>query len=171
MKEVAEFADYVTAWRVAGPYSVKGQRGQQIFDVVFAPEKPGATDIEWKDQPIHKSPERYWFIDLDWSLGGDNCAGYLRTYVWSPTEQPVRLELGSDDALKVWVNDAEVHANNVPRGCGRGQDKVVTTLRPGWNQVLLKVIDFGGGWAASMRVRGPNGERLDGLKFDADAKP
>jgi hypothetical protein len=48
---------------------------------------------------------------------------------------------------------------------------VPATLEEGWNEVLLKVVDFGGAWAACLRVRAPDGGRLDGLKIDAKAQP
>jgi HEAT repeat protein len=170
MKEVERYADFVTAWQVAGPYTTEGKNGPELFDIAYDPEQPDATDVQWKDQPIREN-DRYWFIDLDWSLGGDNCAGYLRTYVWSPQAQEALLELGSDDALKVWVNEALVHGSNVPRGCAPGQDQVTVKFSEGWNTVLLKVVDFGGGWAACLRVRAPGGERLDGLKYARQARP
>ena len=62
-------------------------------------------------------------------------------------------------------------SRKVPRGCGRAQDKVTTTLEEGWNEVLLKVVDYGGAWAACLRVRAPDGGPLPGLKIDAKAQP
>jgi len=170
-KEVAEYEDYVTDWLVSGPYEEEGKDGKALFDVVFPPELPEAKEIQWKPQPVRENPEWYWLIDLEQSVGGDNRAAYLRTYVWSPEKQAALLDLGSDDGVKVWLNGKVIHANNVPRGCGRAQDKVTTTLEEGWNEVLLKVVDYGGAWAACMRVRAPDGGPLPGLKIDAKAKP
>ncbi len=170
-KEIAEYEDYVTDWLVSGPYEEEGKDGKALFDVVFPPELPDARDVQWNPQPVRENPEWYWLIDLDQSVGGDNRAAYLRTYVWSPRKQEALLELGSDDGLKVWLNGEVIHANNVPRGCGRAQDKVTTTLEEGWNKVLLKVVDYGGAWAACLRVRAPDGGPLPGLKIDAKAQP
>ncbi|MFQ5806313.1 MAG: HEAT repeat domain-containing protein [Phycisphaerae bacterium] len=171
MKQVVEYEDYVTDWLVTGPYEEQGKDGKAIFNVVFPPELSGAKDVQWKQQAVSEDPEWYWFVDLEQSVGGDNRAAYLRTYVWSPEIQDALLELGSDDGIKVWLNGEVIHVNNVPRGCGRGQDKVTTTLNKGWNELMLKVVDYGGGWAACLRVRAPDGDRLAGLKIDAKAQP
>ena len=64
-----------------------------------------------------------------------------------------------------------IHANNVPRGCDRAQDKVKTKLNEGWNELLLKITNIGGAWAACARVRAPDGSHLEGLKFDAQRQP
>ncbi|MBU0641497.1 MAG: HEAT repeat domain-containing protein [Planctomycetes bacterium] len=170
-RRVAEFEGFVTDWMVAGPYMEKGKNGQEVFDVAFPPEQPGAAGVGWRPQPVTEDPERYWFIDLNRSVAGDNRAGYLRTRVHTPTAQDVVLELGSDDGLKVWLNGEVIHAANVLRGCGRAQDRVPARLEAGWNELLLKVTNNGGGFAASARLRAPNGGCPAGLKIDASAEP
>jgi HEAT repeat protein len=170
LKEVERHADFITDWLVAGPYMQKGKDGQAVFDVVFLPEQSGAQDVQWKPQPVTENRERYWFLDLNRSVGGDHRAAYLRTRVWSVETREVLLELGSDDGIKVWLNGAVIHANNVPRGCGPGQDKVKTTLQAGWNTLLLKVCNIGGAWGACARVRAADGGRVEGLKIDAHAR-
>jgi len=171
LKEVAEHEDYITDWLVSGPYRQGNKQGNELFDVPFPPEETDAENVEWKRQPVTRDPARYWFIDLARSCGGSHPVGYLRTYSWSPNTQEVLLELGSDDGIKVWLNGAVIHANNVPRGCGRAQDKVKTTLNQGWNELLLKITNIGGAWAACARVRAPDGGHLDGLNVDARRGP
>jgi hypothetical protein len=38
---------YLTQWQVAGPYQEANKGPEELFDVVFAPEKPG-SDVQWK---------------------------------------------------------------------------------------------------------------------------
>jgi HEAT repeat protein len=171
LKEVAEHEDYITDWLVSGPYRQGNKKGNELFDVAFPPEDPDAENIEWKQQPVTRDPARYWFIDLTRSCGGSHPVGYLRTYLWSPKTQEILLELGSDDGIKVWLNGEVIHANNVPRGCDRAQDKVTTTLNQGWNELLLKITNIGGAWAGCARVRAPDGSHVEGLKFDAQRQP
>ena len=64
---------------------------------------------------------------------------YLRTKVWSPKEQKAKLELGSDDGVKVWLNGQLVHANNAERPAVPGQDKADVTLKEGSNPMLVKL--------------------------------
>jgi hypothetical protein len=59
-----------------------------------------------------------------------------------------------------------IHTFAGVRGCERGQDKVAARLKKGRNEILLKVANGGGGWAACLRVRQPDGSHVDGLKID-----
>jgi hypothetical protein len=101
---------------------------------------------------------------MDKLLGGDNRVAYLRTRVSSDKEQKARLEIGSDDGIKVWLNGQVVHANNVIRAAAPAQDNVEVTLKQGWNQLLLKVTQGGGEWSVCARLRAPDGGRPEGLK-------
>ena len=104
-------------------------------------------------------------------MRGDNRAGYLFTRVYSPKEQPARLELGSDDGIKAWLNGHPVHANNALRGMNPGDDKINVTLKDGWNTLLLKVTNNGGGWNACARLRAPDGGTLADVRAEAGEKP
>ena len=107
-----------------------------------------------------------WEVDLAKAVGGSNRVAYLRTSVLSPTDQGAVLEVGSDDGVKVWLNDAVVHTNNVFRPLVAGQDKVDVRLREGSNVLMLKVSQGGGGWGASARLRSSDGGDVAGLRFE-----
>jgi HEAT repeat protein len=171
---LSKFAGHLTDWLVTGPYTVAGKTGVEIFDHAFAPE-PGSEEaaaggeVSWREQPVdgHQS----WRIDLNATMGGGDRAGYLRTYVYSPAAQPARLEVGSDDGIKVWLNGAVVHANNVLRGAEPAADSVEVSLREGWNELLVKVTNNGGGWAACARLRSSDGGALDGVYSTSRVAP
>lgn len=112
-----------------------------------------------------------WAIDLKAAFGGDNRAAYMRTTLVSDEAQPVRLELGSDDGVKVWVNGTVVHANNATRGLSPGQDKADVVLAKGKNTILLKVTQGGGDWAACVKVCGRDGKALDGVRVEDASMP
>ena len=169
MKRVAEFEDFLTDWQVAGPYTQPGKRGPDLFDVPFPPEDAAAKDVTWLKQPVTADPARYWFIDLHATptIAGDERVAYLRTRLYSPDAREVLFEMGSDDGIKVWLNGQVIDAQNVPRGCQRAQDKVKASLKTGWNDLLLKVVNIGGAWGACVRVRAPDGSHIDGLRVSA----
>ena len=81
----------------------------------------------------------------------------------------MRLDIGTDDGVKVWVNGKLVHANNAVRGLSPGQDKARAVLREGWNDLLLKITQHTQGCGACVRVRGADGGVIEGLRFDAGA--
>jgi HEAT repeat protein len=163
-----KFEDYLTAWQVSGPYTKENADGSALFDVAFAPEQQGQEAV-WRIMPAGTSPNRPWLMELDKdpALAGENRVAYLRTRVWSPKEQKARLEVGSDDGVKVWLNGQVVHANNAVRPAEPGQDKAEVTLKEGWNPVLVKLTQGGGQWALCARIRGLDGGKLEGLKVEA----
>ncbi|MFH1746331.1 MAG: HEAT repeat domain-containing protein [Planctomycetota bacterium] len=172
LTRTSQYEDYITQWCVAGPYTRPQMNGQELFEVVFPPEQDEAQ-VKWVVRPASENPELFWLIDLqaDQSIRGDNRAAYLTARINSPTEQDARLEVGSDDGIKIWLNGEVVHANNALRGCTPRADMVAAKLRAGWNRLLVKVTNNGGGWAASVRVRAPDGNHLENLKFDANCQP
>jgi hypothetical protein len=48
-----------------------------------------------------------------------------------------------------------------------GQDKTNVTLNQGWNELLVKVTQGGGGWVACARLRKAAGGKLDGVQIAA----
>jgi len=165
VNDMEKFDGHILAWLGAGPYTQKGKDARALFDIVFPPEQPDAKDVKWKK--LTKGVGS-WNINLEAAIArGDNCVAYVRTRVWSPVEQDVRLEMGSDDALKVWLNGKVVHANNRDRSCAPRQDLVKAKLQKGWNALLLKVVEHTGGWGCCCRIRKPDGAALEGLKYEA----
>ena len=151
----------ILAWMVSGPYKVEGKTGAELFDLVFEPEKAGSK-ADWR--PVGQAAvSKTGLVGLDKILGGDERVAYLKTQITSERDQEARLEIGSDDGVKVWLNDKVVHANNVIRPCTPGEDKVKVTLNRGVNRLLLKVTQGGGEWSACCRLRAPDGAPLDGV--------
>jgi hypothetical protein len=163
LNELDKYEDHILAWVGAGPFTEKGKGGEAIYAKVFEPEtNPDAAD--WK--PITKGIGR-WEINLEATYGGLNfCAAYLRTRVWSPTDQDARLELGSDDAIKLWLNGRLVHDHWKRSGADPRQEIVPVKLVKGWNDLMMKVVDEDGGWVGACRIRKPDGTALEGLKIE-----
>ena len=70
--------------------------------------------------------------------------------------------------MKVWLNGALVHANNIARPLQIGSDKVNVTLNAEWNVLVLKVTQNNLGWEFCARLLQPDGSHLEGLQFAAD---
>ena len=166
INEMEQYEGYILVWLGSGPYTLQGKESRQVFDAAFAPEKPEAEDVQWKQLTRGIGS---WDINLESTFGGrDHCAAYVRTSIWSPKEQAAQLELGSDDAIKAWLNGKLVHANYANRGLAPRQDIVKVTLQKGQNQLTLKVVDHEGGWAFCCRVRRPEGSALEELEVKAN---
>lgn len=63
----------------------------------------------------------------------------------SPKEQQTQMLVGSDDAVKVWLNGELVHSAFVARGAGDYQDFFPVTLKQGKNALLVALDNRGHG--------------------------
>ena len=161
-----KYEGHILEWMGAGPFMKKGKKGDAIYEMTFDPEKPGAENVKW-----HKVTKGIgaWSINLETTFGGfDHCAAYLRTRVWSPQDQNARLEMGSDDAVKAWLNGKQVFSQWTEHGPAPRQHQAPVHLNKGWNELLLKVVDYQGGWEVGCRLRAPDGAALEGLKYSAE---
>ncbi len=158
--EIERSEDFITTWQIAGPYS---EKGVSLFEFEFPPEKPEAGAV-WNKAEFEIDPQQPWLVPLDKILGGESRVAYLRAKIWSDKSQSARLELGSNDGVKAWLNGELMHGNNANRGVTPGEDRVAITLREGGNVLLLKIIQGSGGWGACARVRGSAGEHLEGVR-------
>ncbi len=105
--------------------------------------------VRWK--PI-RSPED-GIIDLVEPLSGKNdVVGYAFCFIPSQEDLVASIELGSDDGVRLWINDRLVHDNHLHRGLNPTGDTVIVRLRKGWNRCLVKVDQGTGGWAFALRV-------------------
>ena len=166
-KRLEAQAGFIAPWLVSGPYRQEGKEARQLFDFAFAPELPAARKEEWRPLPAAPVLTNWWFADLNPVVGGNHCVVYLKTRVFCPREQPVSLEIGTDDGVKLWVNGLLVHANNAVRGFTPGEDKAKATLKEGWNDFLVKITQHTLGCAAAIRVRNSDGTPIAGLRVEA----
>lgn len=161
---------FLTNWEVSGPCTQEGKDGGAVFDVVFPAEKPDAPAGTWKALKEGMDKEHPEMVDfMRTSMAGDNRAVYLRTRVSSPKALPGRFEVSSDDGIKIWLNGKIVHSKNVMRGMD-DVDKGDIELKEGWNDVMVKVTQGGGGWSVRVRFVSRDGQALSGLKIDPAGK-
>jgi len=161
LADISKSRTFVRGWLVSEVYRLKGKGGAALHRTAFPPEK-GDKNTEWKRLTKGVGTE---IIDLEKSLGAhDHCCTYVKTTLTSPSAQPVRLALGSDDGIKVWLNGKLIHNRWATRGVKPGQDTVKGKLDKGRNVLLLKITDETGDWGFSCRLSQPNGMPIEGLK-------
>ncbi len=165
LQQAEKVQDFITAWQVAGPYT-KPDSGNSIFDTTFPPEKADGK-AAWRPLLAGTKAEQPWMLDLLAALGGEHRAGYARTWIYSAKAQAARIEFGTDDGHKLWLNGKLIHAANRGGAAVPGDFKTSVELRQGWNALLLKVTQDTGPWEFCLRVRTPSGGRLDGLRAQA----
>ena len=77
----------------------------------------------------------------------NNHVAYGSIAFHSPRQQNTKLYVGSDDAVKVWLNGVLVHNNPVNRGSSDYQDAFPVTLKQGKNILLVAVYEQAGSWS------------------------
>lgn len=113
------------------------------------PEDSGVILFDGKNlDNWQREPEPVGYINLAKLIGKNDCVVYLRSSVWSEINQQAILLLGSDDGVKVWLNKQLIHQKNAERGAAPAQDTVNIRLGKGWNPIMLKINNGGGGWGA-----------------------
>jgi CubicO group peptidase (beta-lactamase class C family) len=80
---------------------------------------------------------------------------YAAASVESPNEQSHLVGLGSDDAVRVWLNGEMVHENSSPRALTVDDDVFPVKLRKGTNRLLIKVANDRGEWGLKFRFLSP----------------
>lgn len=65
----------------------------------------------------------------------------------SPREQETTMLVGSDDAVKVWLNGELVYSNPTDRGADDYQEQFPVVLKEGTNILLVAVYQGDGGWS------------------------
>ena len=166
--ELDLYKDYILDWRITGPYSVKGKDAKYVFDTALAPEKDSKS-VRWKKFKTKSKSERsLWAIEIDSILGPEaNAAAYAMTKIWAPQNLKVNLEMGSDDHIKAWLNDKKIHESFSNRSLEPRQSIIPVSLSKGWNLIMLKIVNTSGPWGLCCRIRGRDGNPVDGLKIES----
>ena len=153
---------FITRWNLIGPFDAPEM---SYLQVAYPPEKE--IDFSQKYQGKGKKPLRWkqvqgdptGFMRLENRITpSDRGIVYGLVYVHSPDKREALMLLGSDDGVRVWLNDELVHTNPAYRGAYPDQDRVPVTLKKGWNKLLIKVLQGGGGWGYYLRFVDPEGQ-------------
>jgi hypothetical protein len=159
---------FVSEWNLVGPFAAADMNDLQT---VYPPE----TETDFAKTYKGKND-----IDVAWRTVQADDKGYVRLnqlvqpnelvlvygliYVLSPDDRDATVLLGSDDGVRVWVNDALVYTNPAYRAAAPDQDRFRVSLKKGWNKVMIKVLQGGGGWGYYFRFADPKGELRWSLK-------
>jgi hypothetical protein len=107
----------------------------------------GEKDYQWDTLRAE-----YGVVDLtqvydDW---------FVVAYAWAQINMAEEtkgvLGIGSDDSIKIWLNGKLVHKNIVTRGVIADNDRVPVTFKKGKNQLVFKIINYGGPWGFACRL-------------------
>jgi CubicO group peptidase (beta-lactamase class C family) len=156
---------FLRDWYLAGPVNISNDPSkkpgitlqQEFFNrtdnqnqhVSFkTPDTGKSFDLKnWK-----KISSKADIIDLDSIFNhADMASAYAYAVVVSNEAKPAMLAIGSDDAVKVWLNGKLIHKNWIARGTVQDNDIIPVNLVKGKNEILVEVQDMEGGWSFTAR--------------------
>ena len=110
--------------------------------------KTGKQELEWN---VVESKSNT--VDLKAAgEAGDFAIAYAYAEIRLPVEMSGIMGIGSDDAIKVWLNGKLIHEHWVARACQADDDIVPVAFQRGTNRLLLKIQNLEGDWAFNCRV-------------------
>lgn len=155
---------FVNNWMVIGPF--QNERGG-YFDVSYGPQTELDYDaaydgkkrkVRWRMRPLTPVLGEVNFDAM--MRPNDEVLAYALAFVEVPKATGAALRIGSDEGLKVWVNDYKVLSRDIHRRMGFDQDVVGVMLNKGLNKILVKVAERNGDWGFRLRITAPDGSRL-----------
>lgn len=138
-------------WQYIGPFDHSGGRG---FAAVYPPER----EIDFAKQYDGKNGEKAVWKPGDFGDAKVNSLKlfkpenithsvvYLHRQIDTVSGGLLPVSMGSDDTLCVWLNGREVLAQNVTRTAAPDQAKLTLALKPGRNDLLLKICQTDAEW-------------------------
>ncbi|MCF6285128.1 MAG: PSD1 and planctomycete cytochrome C domain-containing protein [Candidatus Hydrogenedentes bacterium] len=133
-------------WYIAGPYTAP--EGKVAYATAYEPEQGIDLDATYPDgrQKWQLAVPGYADGTIH-NLSGQVCATYLYRKIISPTARKTTLSVGSNDAIKIWLNGRLIHDNDIRRGVEKNQDQIPVALNAGENELLMKVVNYGNAYA------------------------
>ena len=155
--------------KITGPWLwaiVPGTRLEDDVDFLALATNDAATEVKVSTNGAKEGKavgKSKWTLHRLSASGGDNINRMTAALGWgtreeiydhivygsvvldSPEEQQTTMFVGSDDAVKVWLNGEEVHRAFVARGAGDYQDFFPVTLKQGRNVLLVALDNHGHG--------------------------
>jgi len=149
---------FLRNWTVCGP--LPGERLDEpalADDFIAWPGRFAAGGV-WR--PVQAEPRGR--IDLRVPFPErDTGTALLFTFFKVPEEAQYHLRIGSDDAIRAEIDGRTVHTHQVRRAWRADQDTVRVRLTVGWHRLLLRVVNHGGEWAASVRTADARDRPID----------
>lgn len=139
-------------WHYAGPFDNPDRKG---FDTIYPPEKgvdlkatyngKGGVTVAWKKLEGFE-PGKMVDLRRIFRRTPNDAVVYLYHAFESEKAMTLSLSLGSDDTLTLWCNGERVIHEDHERAAVTGQFQAEWKIKPGKNELLAKVCQYGGEW-------------------------
>ncbi len=140
---------FLRDWTVCGPLAeARLDRPALPADFAAYPGlfEAGALWLPVRAEPRGRIDLRTLFPEVD------SGTAVLHTFVKVPAEGVYRFRIGSDDAVRVDLDGRVIHRHDTCRAWRADQDTARVRLTAGWHRLLVRVVNYGGAWAVSVRL-------------------
>ncbi|HEY7153873.1 MAG TPA: hypothetical protein VH575_07920 [Gemmataceae bacterium] len=164
---------FIKDWLIIGPFADKSGGGH---GKVFPPERAvvdlqGRYDgskgrVRWK--AYHGSKGRINLLEACALRpeDGRDAVAYAVCWVKSDKDRLAILTTGSDDGIKVWINNKIVLDKAVERTAEPNSEQTPVRVKTGWNEVSVKVDNRDRDWAFYLELLDPStGNALPGVQY------
>ena len=141
-------------WWVIQPFPNDNETG---FQTVYPPE----TEVDFEKEYVGKNGRKIGWYRSDGigesvfsNVPEDDVTGYAVTYLDSDRDQIEILSLGSDDGVKIWVNDQLIFSKYIHRSLRAADDVIALPVSKGRNKILIKIINGYGPWGFFATIGG-----------------
>jgi phosphoribosyl 1,2-cyclic phosphodiesterase len=108
-------------------------------------------EIEWRTLGVEDLPDD-GRVPFDWIYDRIEALAYAATDVELPADGEYRLLFGSDDGMRLWVDDKEVYCVSAERGQLADTEEIVMPLTKGKHRVTIAVEQRYGSWFFYFRM-------------------
>jgi mono/diheme cytochrome c family protein len=129
-------------WSAVGPFPADSF--DSGYDTVFEPEKLVDLSKVYLDGKLKWAPRPALKDGAVFPLEEGVYAYYFTRMIHADGPRQLALSLGSDDAIKVWVNGKLALTSKSLRAAAPDQEKVTVGLQQGDNRLLVKIVNGGG---------------------------
>jgi len=150
---ISEVAVEWEPWWWLGPLELPGgskRISQLVPDLETAALAGRFDDPRWRaldGSPAQGGGDGFALIDLKALAPGERCVAWLRRALVAAQPSKLRVKVGSDDGLRLWLDGRLLVDAPVERGFEPEQHVLVLELARGRHELLAKVAQDAGGWA------------------------
>ena len=132
-----------------------------------------------------KVEDGYLNFKTTWPDAPKNAYAFVQSYVYSPKKQKVRMWVGADDNLRIWLNGRLIHKGLYWAVCvfqeAKEKDQTAkgVVLEQGWNELVVQVTNMQHAdvwyysdprpdqWGFSIRICDMYNKEVPGLKYQS----
>jgi len=159
---------YLMVWQMSAPYVKEKSNWEQLFEERFDPEQNNGKELPWIEIVSEAGKTYPYKVNIGKQVKGHSRVGYCRTKLWSADNRRVRVEVGSDDGFKFWVNGHLAGKNHTARGYVPAQDVFEAELKEGWNLIMMKITQMSAGWEFSVKITNTDGSPIEKMPVSND---